>query len=254
MTSFPLMSELPRVIDTTDWIWERFNATVTPSCNFWIGIDHEGSRWLTKLRGVNRAYREIVFAQLAQAMGWSCQSSVFMRIDRRSAQKLGVQEGEVHAAHWFLDEHPRLPCSLVCALDFFSGKKIDALEDLLGSTIAHLMDWPKSEFAAYLFGGTEIPGGLFTAEHEFVIIDSELMFASQPCEFETCRWWNEPSGQPSRSGRALAFDVCNDLLSLSEREIREALTIPVGIDIPDSEIIGSRLRASRNYAAEKLSK
>lgn len=250
MPSFPLISELPLLVDTTHWTWERFSSPAAHSRNFWLGIDRNGNRWLTKLRGAFYAYREIVFARLAQAMGWSCQSTVFARLDSQSAQTLGVSAGEVHAAHWFLDEHPSQPCTHTCALTFLIGKSIQTLDDLRGSDIAHLLDWPKSDFAAYLFGGNEPPGRLITVGHEFVIIDSETMFSAEPSSFETAQWWNLPNGSPSIIGRALAHEVCCELTSLSDDEIENTLRIPEGIVIRKPWAIAPILRKSRKSAAQ----
>lgn len=93
MSSFPLMRDLPQVVETTGWSWRSYEAPVAPSMNFWIGTDREGNRWLTKLTGDFCAYREIVFARLAQRMHWSCQSSVFMRLDESSANEIGAKPG-----------------------------------------------------------------------------------------------------------------------------------------------------------------
>lgn len=254
MPSFPHMSELPQMVESTGWTWERFEAPVAPSDNFWIGVDRNGNRWLTKLRKSFRAYREIVFARLAQTMGWSCQSSIFVRIDKHSAQTLGVSPGEVHSAHWFLDEHPHPLCSSSCALAFLRNGQIQTIEDLKGSDIAHLLDWPKSELAAHLFGGHEPPGRLFTAVHEFVIIDSELMFASDPSSFETAHWWNQVDGSPSYSGRALAQEVCCDLTSLSDSEINDALRVPKGISVHKPWPIAPILKKIRKVAAQLCNK
>jgi hypothetical protein len=243
------MSDLPQSITTAGWSWERFAAPSVPSHNFWLGTDHEGNRWLTKLKGSFYAYREIVFARLAQAMKWSCQSSVFLKFDRVSTSTLGVDPGEPHAAHWFMSEHKNQPCSGDCALRFLCDKEILTVNDLAGSQIAHLLDWPKSEYAVYLFGGNEPPGRLFTTAHEFVIIDSEQMFSTGPCAFDTAHWWNDPDGEPSQSGRALAAEVCADLASLSERDIEDALLIPQGIKVRKRWPIAPKLRASREFAA-----
>ncbi|MEQ8261630.1 MAG: hypothetical protein RH947_15135 [Alcanivorax sp.] len=248
MLSFPLMSDLPHSISTFGWSWERLTLS-GPSENFWLGTDREGNRWLTKLRGPFYAYREIVFARLAQAMNWSCQSSVFLNLDPVSASVLGVKPDITHAAHWFIPEHKRQPCSEGCALKFFFDKEIRTVDDLAGSQIEHLLDWPKSEFAAFLFGGNEPPGRLFTTAHEFVIIDSEQMFSTGPCDLETAFWWNAPNGEPSQSGRMLAAQVCADLLSLSERDIKAALFIPKGIEVRENWPIASIIKASREFAA-----
>lgn len=218
--------------------------------NFWLGIDRQGNRWLTKLRGPFCAYREIIFARLAQKMKWSCQSSVFMKLDKCSAQILGVAAGEVHAAHWFLDEHATPPCSIGCELEFLVNKQIRIVEDLLDSNISHLLDWPKSEIAAYLFGGNEPPGRLFTKAHEFVIIDSELMFATDPCPFDSSSWLTDSEGRSSRAGKALTLEVCHDLAALSPIVVEEALHVPQNINIQKRWPIAPKLKASHRFAIE----
>ena len=250
MASFPLIKDLPQVLDATGWQWMRFEASSAPSHDFWLGIDREGNRWLTKLKGFFYAYREIVFARIAQKMKWSCQSSAFLHLDAQSAAILGVSTGEVHAAHWFMDEHVYPPCSSTCSLKFLIGKSIETVDDLSGSNIAHLLDWPKSEFAACLFGGNEPPGRLFTAVHEFVIIDSEQMFSTGPCELDGTSWWNRPDGQPSSSGRALALEVCREVSCLSEADVEDALLIPKGVSVRKQWPIAPKLRASRKFATD----
>lgn len=232
MPSFPQMHDLPSLVETTGWQWCRFQAPVVPTKNFWLGTDRQGNRWLTKLRGDFYAYREIVFARLAQQMGWSCQSSVFMRVDAESAALLGVQEGEIHAAHWFMEEHIHPPCVQGCSLAALAGRSIGFAEDLENITVAHILDWPKSELAACLFGGNEPPGRLFTVSHEFVIIDSELMFASDPSSFDGTCWWGDASN-PQPSGQMLAKVVCTDLTALGKNSINAALALPVGVQVQE---------------------
>jgi hypothetical protein len=250
MRSFPLIEELPPVVETLGWSWERFNAPSASSDNFWLGVDRQGNRWITKLRGSFYAYREIVFARLAQKMKWSCQSTVFMKLDERSAQTLGVTAGEIHAAHWFLDEHVYHPCSHGCPIEFLVNMQLRTVEDLLNSHVSHLLDWPKSEISAYLFGGNEPPGRLFTKAHEFVIIDSELMFSTIPCPFDSLPWMSDSEGHPSCSGNSLVLEVCQDLASLSALEIEEALKIPASVAVQETWPVAPILHASRRHADE----
>lgn len=254
MSSFPKMKDLPLVLDSTSWRWERYQAPSAPSHNFWIGLDPDGNKWLAKFKGSCvpsfYAYREIVFARLAQKMGWSCQSSVFLRLDKQSAETLGVDANEVRAAHWFMKEHSYEPCSAGCPYRSLLGRSIRTVDDLAGSSITHLLDWPKSQFAACLFGGGEPPDKLFTTAHEFVIIDSEQMFSSSPCTLEDTNWWNRPDGSPSLAGRALALEVCRDLCSLSEFDLDEALAIPKAILVQQEWPIAPLLKASYEFAAE----
>jgi hypothetical protein len=240
------------MLDTTGWRWERCQTPSSPSHDFWLGFDLAGSRWLTKLHGDFYAYRELVFARLAQKMGWSCQSSAFMVLDSHSAQELGVSTDEVQAAHWFMDEHPRRKCSSECPLAFLRGRPIEAVDDLAGLRIDHILDWPKSEIAACLFGGNEPPGHLVTTAHEFVIIDSEQMFSSDPSDLTETRWWNNTDGSPSGSGRLLTCEVCRDLCRLSQPELEEALRIPSTLSVTQLWPIAPKLNASREFARRFL--
>jgi hypothetical protein len=183
-------------------------------------------------------------------MKWSCQSTVFMRVDPVSAQVLKVKAGEIHAAHWFLTEHVNPPpCASGCALEIMLGRAFGRTEDLDGIAIPHIMDWPKSYIAASLFGGNEPPGRLFTASHEFVIIDSELMFINGPSNIEESIWVSGADGElPSPAGKRLAKEVCEELLSLPETEIRFALTVADGVQIDKQSRIGQLLRESLAYA------
>lgn len=249
MPSFPLIEELPPVIETHGWTWGPIKASPIHLDNFWLGVDRQGNRWLTKLRGAFYAYREITFAKLAQRMKWSCQSSVFMRLDEHSARTLGASPGEVHAAHWFLDEHlPFPPCSPDCERGRLNGREIRTPEDLAGINISHLLDWPKGDMAACLFGANEDPQQLFTKSHELVIIDSETMFTSRPCSFEDVTWLKNAEGQPSPGGSALALEVCQNFASLSMAEIEEALQIPANVAIQETWPIAPLLQESRRFA------
>lgn len=247
MLSFPLMRDLPQVVETAGWHWKAFTAPVAPSTNFWVGTDLHGNRWLTKLTGDFYAYREIVFARLAQQMGWSCQSSVFMRLDAQSAKAIGAKRGALHAAHWFLDEHVHPPCSEHCNLAPLVGIPVESVEDIAGLPIAYILDWPKSEMAACLFGGNEPPGRLFTKQHEFVIIDSELMFSTDPCAFESVVWWGDKD-DPTPSGLKIAREVCAGLLALGQHSLQQALALPAGVTVNERWPIAPLLYKSFEYA------
>lgn len=249
--SFPRMQDLPPVVDTNGWRWEQYRTPSFPSYNFWRGFDQDGTRWLTKLRGDFYAYREIVFARLAQKMGWSCQSSVFMKLDVKSGKELGVPAG-VHAAHWFLEEHPSVACGPECPKEGLRGRQIHTVDDLADSGIHHIMDWPKSQIAACLFGGNEPPDRLLTTAHELVIIDSEQMFSTDPCDIRETAWWNDRNGSPSESGRRLTLEVCRDLCELSPLDLQEALQIPEGVSVEQPWPIAPKLAASHEYARHFL--
>lgn len=254
MPSFPLIGELPPVVETDGWSWEPFNAPNGHS-RFWLGTDQQGNRWLTKLRGSFYAYREIAFAKLAQRMAWSCQSSIFMRLDKASAEILGRSPGEVHAAHWFLIEHESGSCGSNCPFGLGVGNRAESIQDLIAFGAAHFADRAKSDFAAFLFYANEPNGWLVTSEHEFVIIDSEMMFSclsSYECatDFESTSWLSEPDGRPSPLGKALAFEACREIASLQSEVIEYALRVPAGVVIERRFDIAPILKAGCEYAAQ----
>ena len=77
LRSFPSISELPKLLDASDWEWQRpplRDDGMGMDANWWIGTDREGRRWLVKMTNGFYAYREHVFASLAQRLGISCQS------------------------------------------------------------------------------------------------------------------------------------------------------------------------------------
>jgi len=82
----PLIKELPEHLFGDHWVWSPAQGNL---CSYkgvkdgwWFGTDENGVKWLTKLSGSNYAYREHVFSALAQAVGISCQSSVYLTIPK----------------------------------------------------------------------------------------------------------------------------------------------------------------------------
>jgi hypothetical protein len=132
------------------------------------------------------------------------------------------------------------------------GRPIPSVDDLAGVGIDHIMDWPKSEIAAALFGANEPSDRLVTTAHELVIIDSEQMFSTSPGDPSETNWWSYADGRPSASGRRLTRDVCRDLCMLSELNVQAALQIPEGIIIDQLSPIAPILMASREVARRFL--
>ena len=178
--SFPLMKDLPDAIESADLSWEQFKPPGHHS-TFWLGKDHLGRKWLTKLRGPRYAYREIAFARIAQEIGWYCQSSVFLKLNARDVRLMGATDEQVHSAHWFMKEHPVSdPCSSGCRLGPLLGKPIESVDDLRGIAIDHILNRPKSEFASCLFGGNEPPGHLFAEDTSWSSSTQSRCFLPRP--------------------------------------------------------------------------
>lgn len=251
MPSFPKIQDVPPLLSTVSWAWERYRTPTFPSRDFWIGTDLSGNLWLTKLKGGFYGYRELVFGRLAQRIGWSCQTSTFAELDDEAVQILGKPNMErFHAVHWFMPEHPPRKCTHNCPMSFLLDRSISSIDDLTGSEILHLLDWPKSEFAACLFGGNEPPDRLFTLAHEFVIIDSEMMFASKPSAVSGTRWWNSPDETPSIRGQQVALEVCSEVAALAESEIEGFLRRPEQVEFEERWPIAPLLKASYGYAKQ----
>jgi hypothetical protein len=147
-----------------------------------------------------------------------------------------------------MDEHMSSFCGVGCALKSLKNRKIQTIEDVQAFDILYFLDWPKSEFAAYIFGGNEPPGRFITANHEFVVIDSEQMFSTGPCPFDTACWLVQPDGSPSQSGKALAIEVCEEISKLPNKLIAQALTIPTEMQIELRWPIAPKLHKSIEFA------
>ena len=248
MKSFPCIDDVPPLLKTSGWEWKRYNPT---ACDFWIGTDLDGSRWLTKLRGGFRGYRELVFARLAQRIGWSCQTSTFIELGDEAVRVFDKPEIErFHAAHWFMPEHPATACSTSCPMTLLINPSIPSINELETFPISNILDWAKSDFAALLFGAHEPSGCFVTQAHEFVIIDSELMFHSGPQPLKWSSWWNKSDGTPSIRGRHLALEVCHQIAAFTESELDAFLRIPEPVEFEHLWSIAPLLKASHCFAKE----
>lgn len=129
------------------------------------------------------------------------------------------------------------------------GLNISSVEDLEGVDVAHLMDWPKSEFAAYIFGANEPSGRLFTSQHEFVIIDNEQMFSTGPSSFDTAHWVRPGlTGAQLAKGFEVAARTCSDVARITPAKLSQALAIPRGVAIERKWSISTRIKQSLKFA------
>jgi hypothetical protein len=243
MTSFPFMHELPPTLLAEGWTWKSFSTPSFPSQKVWLGTDSLGRVWLTKLSGSYHAYREIVFARIAQQLGWSCQSSVFLRLSKADANAIGAEYGEVHAVHWFLHEHGHPnQCAPGCPLLARLGQSIESVEQSENLEVDHAMDLARGHFASCIFGANEAPQPLITTGHCMVLIDNETMFQSLPCPLDGTVYWGSDAGQ------RLAHEVCEQIAALPESALRDALEIPAGLKIRRRSEIASRLKVGHSFA------
>jgi hypothetical protein len=247
----PLMGNLPEVLDTSGWTWRRADELDILKDDFWVGTALDGSRWLCKFRGPTRAYREVVFGRLAQQLGWSCQSSAFIRLSDADAMATGMQAGELQGVQFYFDTHPNARCAATtCGFEPLIHREIRSIEDLQDVGISHILDWPRADFAANLFGANETSDRIFTLDHQFVIVDSELMFATGPCALSSVSWWKTPTGDVAQSAYDMAIEVCRSVASLSHEDLARALHAPQGVDRQTVNAVSARLLESHAYASK----
>ena len=247
---------LPVHVVATNWNWSRPkpnpNLAFGLKANWWIGTDIADRRWVVKMTGSNYAHREHVFAALAQRLGISCQSSLYLTIPRDSMPMLGALRAEPHQlALWFFDEHQDPCSSKKCPLTILQGLSIDSeatLQTYLSCGVSQAADWIRGEVLGYLCGQSEPPGHLFTIEHEFVQIDNESMFSSGPVNLEGCQWLQ------FRIGRQCAENICFSLSKISDEELLSLAEIPKDYVVPRKNNVRRRLLAARRAADNYLAK
>jgi hypothetical protein len=240
------MANLPVHLVAVDWAWTQLKE-------YWVAIDHEERKWLVKMTGSSCAYREHVFAALAQRLDISCQSSVYLTIPRNAPPMLNGTERESHQlAIWFLNEHQASSCSQEqCPLTVLKNLELNSeanLQTLLYSGVSRAIDLIHGEILGYLCGQLEPSGCLFTGDHRFVQIDNELMFDSDPISLEESpsRWLRFPSG------RKCVKTVCGRLSELSDEELIGLAQIPEGYVVRCKNDIPRRLLAAKKATKSYL--
>jgi hypothetical protein len=227
MSSYPLVMDLPEVLDTRFWEWEPF---IPPpphgGRNFYCGIDPDGNRWLTKMRGSFCAYRELVFERLVQRAGWLCQSSCFAILSASSLPRKAVGGSDrVQLATRMLSEHSKEDCSPHCPIaplrgDDWLGRTDTLLALLAASPLQDALNKARCEILAPILGGNEPAGCLTTVDHRVFMIDGEQMFSTEPDNPMETEWWNGSNGQ------SLTYDVCRTVGSFADADLEVFLRRP----------------------------
>lgn len=250
--SFPLISQLPKLLDASDWSWQKppqREGRFGMSPEWWIGRDREGRKWLVKMRNGFYAYREHVFASLAQRLGISCQSSAYLLIESEEAEpRLHTRCSEPwQLALCLMDEHATQPCSAACVMSDIFGKATDfaAIRHAQVSGIAHFEDLVRGDALGYLCGQFEPHGHFFTRDHEYVVIDNECMFAGTP-GLNGCHW------HECDAARQLIIEVCRGLVHTTDQELHELAAIPEGYTISNGRDLCDDLRGAKAAAVEYL--
>jgi hypothetical protein len=249
----PLVKQLPSVLDTTGWGWQPFEPPEGARNDFWIASDRRGNKWLAKMRGSFRGYRELVFERLVQRIGWPCQSSVFAVLEVGSPPLLGSRDLErTQLLTWFLPEHAPGSCGPNCPYGpielKLSAPGADPLEVLQESDFQSHIALPLSQILAPVFGGNEPAGWLVTTDHQAVLIDGELMFSSAPSDVRKTSWWQRPDLSLSRAGRRLTREICKAVGSLTDADLTTSLEIPEGIVVHHLWDLRPLVFKARDYA------
>jgi hypothetical protein len=252
--SFPLITELPRLLQSVSWAWESF-LSIDGLHHFWLGTSPEGLRWLVKMKGSFLAYREHVAASLAQALGLSCQSSSYLVLTSDSPPIRAAQNSShFQLALWLLPEHNAADCVTHCPVRHLTGSFTYQVlfARLRNSGVKHALDLIRSEILVYLCGATEPCGYIFTKSHEIVIIDNELMFAHKPTSPDLSPWFEEVTSDDLDELIGLTSDICERLASLSDRTIESFLSIPDGYVVEKHWPIRPLVYAAREEARRFL--
>ena len=252
---YPQMTDLPALIDTTGWHWDVFRSPA--SHEFWCGIAPDGSKWIVKMRGSFYAYRERVFGGLAHLLGISCQPSALCILPPDCPPMRATPNCEPYqGANWFLNEHPPEACSLVCPRKELEAQLNnpggDPVSVLRHSKVAFALDLARGDMMACLCGANEPSDRLLTCNHEFVMVDNERMFSSDPSSPMKCRWIERPSGQVSEHGLTLERELCFAFAGVTDSEISKLCCIPPGYHVEERWSISDKLICARDKAKKLL--
>ena len=229
--NFPSSLSLPPLLHANDLTWH----STTKQNDFWICADATGTRWLVKLRGGFNAAREHAFSVIAQALNISCQSSTFLKMPaQRKSWPIPAQRHESTDVHqlaiWLLDEHLHTAHCDNCPLPDLNAQVARwpyDLDVLRRSKVTNLLDWARGEMLGMLCEMHEPPGRLVTANHEFVQIDNELMFAQAPgADLRDSPWVTDDAMRIRPGGLDEAIRLCEQVMSLSDDVFNDAIRMP----------------------------
>ena len=246
MNSFPLISELPSVLVADGWRWEP--CSFRSECV--LGIDHESRSWLVQMRGSVKAYQEHVFASLAQRLGISCQSSVYLQIPACNRPKMDdtPTDEACQLAIWLMKEHSAGSCGDTCPIG--RGREWDfttdeTLNEFLQSGLKNAADFVLGDILGSLCGGDENVEGFWTVNHEYVAIDSERMF-EWDSYVQRCSWMD------LTKGKQLALDLFDRVCAISDEELCTIAELPPGYLVNPVVQLGQRLIEIKAIAGNYL--
>lgn len=227
--NFPLINQLPPLLVADSWEWTT--ETMGHHSDLWLGIDPNGNKWLVKMRGSFYSYREHAFAALAQMLGLSCQSSVYLRLplDNPLMQN-GKRAEEYHLAIWWYEHHDDSKCSSDCPVKILYEQLNDPSQDqvtvLRQSAVKNAIDMARAEILAHLCCANETSEFIYTPDHELIIIDNEEMFSYSPSNLFDATVMEGPNNRLSAAGMEEAIELCDRLTKITDSEIESITAIP----------------------------
>lgn len=248
MSGFPLICELPAVIDASNWEWAPARSLLSSSridSDYWIGRDETGRRWLVKMTGGSYGHRERTFSSLAQILGISCQSSVFLLLPEEALPLVNQRLPErTQLGVLLLDEHRAPKCSGECPIGF-DASSFEEIVLAEKNGIKYLSDSIRGDVLGFLCGQHEPHDHLITSDHEYVVIDNECMFSGRECLNE-CHWALEESTRP------LVLEICEQLRSLGEDQLLKCAEMPKSVIFETRYDLRMKLLSARDGAIRYL--
>lgn len=229
---FPLIRELPAIVTTEGWRWERFSGYR----DFWIGTDASSNSWLVKQKGTWNAIREHIYADFAQSLGICTQSSVYLTLDKHSMPLMGEWHPDktpYNVGIWKFDEHGREPCGLECPRHKLNKLRPHAapLKTWFECGIRNPWDMIEARFLGFLCGMFEPIQPLVTKSHLWVQIDNELTFSDWPfergklCESVMQEIRGDPFFKIEGAAKRIR-NLCSRICDITDIEIARITTAP----------------------------
>lgn len=254
MAAYPLVAELPDHLSAEEWTWAKGSLRH----DYWIGTDPKGSQWLVKMSGSFYAHRERAFDCLAQSLGLSCQSCVYVTLAPGCPPPAGAGDEEpCQGALALLPEHD-LSCDSSCPLRLLREQPQpegnDRLRVLQASGIKAATDWFVGDVLGYLCGANERVDVLFTPDHHLFLIDNEQAFSSSPQDPMSFIEAETQDGSISPVAREILLPKCHLMASLSDAQLESFASVPAGYEVNALWDILPRLRRARVAARELAQK